>query len=95
MADEGRRGVLAISRQSVPAVRGLSAEPATEEQLKAINACVAKVTEETEGMRFNTAIAAMMEFTNAATKWDQTRGGARTLAPLLPLCAAPLGGAVE
>ena len=46
------------------------AEP-SDEQLKAINACVAKVTEETEGMRFNTAIAAMMEFVNAATKWDE------------------------
>ena len=43
----------------------------SDEQLKAINACVAKVTEETEGMRFNTAIAAMMEFVNAATKWDE------------------------
>ena len=32
---------------------------------------MAKVTEETEGMRFNTAIAAMMEFTNAATKWEK------------------------
>lgn len=46
-------------------------EAPTEEQLKAINRCVAKVTEETEGMRFNTAIAAMMEFTNAATKWEK------------------------
>ena len=43
----------------------------SDEQLKAINACVAKVTEETEGMRFNTAISAMMEFVNAATKWDE------------------------
>jgi len=43
----------------------------TEEQLKAINRCVAKVTEETEAMRFNTGISAMMEFTNAATKWEK------------------------
>ena len=28
------------------------------------------MTEDTEGMRFNTAIAAMMEFINSATKWD-------------------------
>ena len=46
-------------------------EAPNDEQLKAINKCVAKVTEETEGMRFNTAIAAMMEFTNAATKWEK------------------------
>jgi leucyl-tRNA synthetase len=49
----------------------ISDEPADEAQLKEINKCVAKVTEETEGMRFNTAIAAMMEFTNAATKWEK------------------------
>ena len=67
------KGVEGCSRFLARAYRlfeSVSAEPATEEQLKAINACVAKVTEETEGMRFNTAIAAMMEFTNAATKWD-------------------------
>ena len=29
-----------------------------------------QVTEETEGMRFNTAIAAMMEFINGVYKWD-------------------------
>ena len=62
--------MLAISARAYRLFEKVSAEPATEEQLKAINACVAKVTEETEGMRFNTAIAAMMEFTNAATKWD-------------------------
>ena len=28
-----------------------------------------QVTEDTEGMRFNTAISAMMEFANAAQKW--------------------------
>ncbi len=31
---------------------------------------IRKVTEDTEALRFNTAIAAMMEFVNAATKWD-------------------------
>lgn len=29
-----------------------------------------QVTEETEGLRFNTAIAAMMEFVNGAYKWE-------------------------
>jgi leucyl-tRNA synthetase len=46
-------------------------EELSDEQSKAINRCIQKVTEETEGMRFNTAIAAMMEFTNAATKWEK------------------------
>ena len=31
---------------------------------------IAKVTEATETLSFNVAIAAMMEFTNAATKWE-------------------------
>ena len=65
----------------------------SDEQLKAINACVAKVTEETEGMRFNTAISAMMEFVNAATKWgEKPRGRA------VRCCSArtrTLRGAVE
>lgn len=42
-----------------------------EEGLKALNKCIAKVTEETEQMRFNTAISAMMELTNACTKMDK------------------------
>jgi leucyl-tRNA synthetase len=46
-------------------------QPPTDEQLRTVHKCIAKVTEETENLRFNTAIAAMMEFTNAATKWEQ------------------------
>ncbi|KAJ8545089.1 hypothetical protein K7X08_017672 [Anisodus acutangulus] len=33
--------------------------------------CIEKVTEEIEGTRFNTGISAMMEFINAAYKWDK------------------------
>ncbi len=32
---------------------------------------VMQVTEETSSMRFNTGIAAMMEFVNGAYKWEQ------------------------
>jgi len=39
-------------------------------QLRALHSTIKKVTEEVEGMRFNTAIAAMMEFVNAAYKWE-------------------------
>ena len=46
-------------------------ETPSDDQLRVIHRCIAKVTEETENMRFNTAIAAMMEFTNAATKWER------------------------
>ena len=45
-----------------------------------------QVTEETEAMRFNTGIAAMMEFVNGAYKWD-TRPRA-VLAPFVLLLAA-------
>ena len=48
-----------------------SDETPSDDQLRLIHRCIAKVTEETENMRFNTAIAAMMEFTNAATKWER------------------------
>jgi len=67
---EGCSRFLARAYRLFDPAKMTDAEP-SDEQLKAINACVAKVTEETEGMRFNTAIAAMMEFVNAATKWDE------------------------
>jgi leucyl-tRNA synthetase len=39
-------------------------------QLKALHACIKKVTEDLEGLRFNTAISAMMVFVNEAISWD-------------------------
>ncbi|KAL0363174.1 UNVERIFIED_CONTAM: Leucine--tRNA ligase, chloroplastic/mitochondrial [Sesamum calycinum] len=49
---------------------GLDGEPSLE-QLRCLHRCINKVTEEIEGTRFNTGISAMMEFTNAAYKWDK------------------------
>ncbi|KOM33659.1 hypothetical protein LR48_Vigan01g321500 [Vigna angularis] len=46
-------------------------EEPTLEQLRCLHKCIAKVTEEIEGTRFNTGISAMMEFLNAAYKWDK------------------------
>ncbi|CAI8611710.1 unnamed protein product [Vicia faba] len=46
-------------------------EEPTIEQLRCLHKCIAKVTEEIEGTRFNTGISAMMEFLNAAYKWDK------------------------
>lgn len=43
----------------------------TMEQLRSLHKCIDKVTEEIEGTRFNTGISAMMEFINAAYKWDK------------------------
>jgi len=45
-----------------------NAEP-TREQLKVLHACIKKVTEDLDGLRFNTAISAMMVFVNEATAW--------------------------
>lgn len=62
----------------------LDAKP-TAEQLTMLHSTIKRVTEDTEGMRFNTAISAMMEFTNAATKWEAT--GREVLAPFALLLA--------
>jgi leucyl-tRNA synthetase len=43
---------------------------ATPAQLKALHACIKKVTEDLDGMRFNTAISAMMVFINDAMTWQ-------------------------
>lgn len=42
----------------------------SHEQLRNLHQCIRKVTEEIEGTRYNTAISAMMEFVNAAYKWE-------------------------
>ncbi|HWI58524.1 MAG TPA: class I tRNA ligase family protein, partial [Bacillota bacterium] len=48
-------------------IKGLAATPA---QLKALHACIKKVTEDLDGMRFNTAISALMVFVNEAMTWE-------------------------
>lgn len=42
----------------------------TLDQLRVLHKCIARVTEEIQETRFNTAISAMMEFVNAAYKWE-------------------------
>jgi len=42
----------------------------TPTQLKALHACIKKVTEDLDGLRFNTAISALMVFINEAMTWD-------------------------
>jgi leucyl-tRNA synthetase len=42
---------------------------ATPQQLKALHACIKKVTEDLDGLRFNTAISALMVFINEAMTW--------------------------
>jgi leucyl-tRNA synthetase len=49
--------------------RGIVDDPPTPAQLKTLHACIKKVTEDLDGLRFNTAISAMMVFVNEATAW--------------------------
>lgn len=49
---------------------GLVDDAPSAEQLRVLHTAIKKVTIETEEMRYNTAISAMMEFVNAVTKWD-------------------------
>jgi leucyl-tRNA synthetase len=39
-------------------------------QLKTLHSCIKKVTEDLDGLRFNTAISALMVFVNDAIAWD-------------------------
>src|ERR1035441_9956621 len=49
---------------------GIADLDATPAQPKTLHACIKKVTEDLEGMRFNTAISAMMVFINEAMTWQ-------------------------
>ena len=42
----------------------------TAAQLKALHGCIKKVTEDLDGLRFNTAISALMVFINEAMTWE-------------------------
>jgi leucyl-tRNA synthetase len=44
--------------------------PPTPAQLKTLHACIKMVTGELDGLRFNTAISAMMVFVNDAITWE-------------------------
>ncbi|MFO1491867.1 MAG: class I tRNA ligase family protein [Kiritimatiellia bacterium] len=71
--------------------------PATVEQQRALHQTIRKVGEDIEAMRFNTAISAMMEFLNAATRWEKIPRGAASsflllLAPFAPHLAEELWG---
>jgi leucyl-tRNA synthetase len=73
----------------------VSPEEPTVEQLRLVHQTVAKVTDDIEALRFNTAIAALMEFTNAANKWPRVPDAiaktfVRLLAPLAPHIAEEL-----
>jgi leucyl-tRNA synthetase len=71
-----------------------SVEP-TPAQFKTLHACIKKVTEDLDRMRFNTAISALMVFVNEAMAWERKPESAlRTflilLAPFAPHLAEEL-----
>jgi leucyl-tRNA synthetase len=68
---------------------------ATPVQLKTLHACIKKVTEDLDGMRFNTAISAMMVFVNEAMTWQAKplpvmKSFLQLLAPFAPHLAEEL-----
>jgi leucyl-tRNA synthetase len=67
----------------------------TPAQLKTLHACIKKVTEDLDGLRFNTAISAMMVFVNEAMTWETKPGSIlknflQLLAPFAPHLAEEL-----
>ena len=58
---------IAESDQTQLRIKDVAATPA---QLKTLHTCIKKVTEDLDGMRFNTAISAMMVFMNDAITWE-------------------------
>jgi leucyl-tRNA synthetase len=55
--------------QNVRSSSLIKEETATPAQLKALHACIKKVTEDLDGLRFNTGISALMMFINEAMTW--------------------------
>jgi leucyl-tRNA synthetase len=64
--EQGNKALLEIIKLDA-AIKDIAAAPA---QLKTLHTCIKKVTEDLDGMRFNTAISAMMVFTNDAITWE-------------------------
>jgi leucyl-tRNA synthetase len=74
--------------------------PATPAQLKTLHATIKKVTEDLDGLRFNTAISAMMVFINEAMTWETKpvsvlRDFLILLAPFAPHIAEELWSKVQ
>lgn len=67
-ASAGQQGPEALA--NIRLNQGIRAVEATPAQLKALHACIKKVTEDLDGLRFNTSISALMIFVNECTSWD-------------------------
>jgi leucyl-tRNA synthetase len=60
----------AESLEQIRLSQSIRTVPATPAQLKTLHAAIKKVTEDLDGMRFNTAISALMVFINEAMTWE-------------------------
>src|SRR5256884_370882 len=74
---------------------GIEDTPPSPAQLKTLHACIRKVTEDLDHLRFNTAIAALMVFVNEAMTWEARPCSAmrtflQLLAPFAPHLAEEL-----
>jgi leucyl-tRNA synthetase len=74
---------------------GIQDDAPSIDESRLIHRTIAKVTEQIESLRFNTAISTLMEFTNAAKKWDRlplsvAEQFTLLLAPLAPHLAEEL-----
>jgi leucyl-tRNA synthetase len=68
LAAEPARGPEFLERiQLDSAIKDIESTPA---QLRTLHACIKKVTEDLDGLRFNTAISALMVFVNEAMTWE-------------------------
>ena len=88
----GRAWRLVLDEEGAPGVTDV--EPARDE-LRLLHQMIQKVTGDVEALRFNTAIAAMMEFVNKANKWERmpravAEGFVLLLGPFAPHLAEEL-----
>ncbi len=68
LTTDAQRGVELLGKIQLNAA--IKDVPATPAQLKPLHACIKKVTEDLDGLRFNTAISALMVFVNEAMTWE-------------------------
>ena len=83
---QGPYGFLNRLWETVVPVEELRDEPVTGELERKLHATIAKVGEDIEALRYNTAIAAMMEYLNAVREGGRTAARAE-IEPLIPLVA--------
>jgi len=68
LTSEPQRGAELLA--NIRLAPGIADSKPNAAQLKALHACIKKVSEDLDGLRFNTAISALMVFINEAMTWD-------------------------